>query len=337
MAGVPRYARAIRLGLSLLALAATAHAAKTLDIYFIDVEGGQSTLVVSPSGQSLLIDVGYIGFGGRDADRIAAAAKAAGVKRIDYLFITHFHDDHIGGIANLVERVPVANFLDHGMSIETGMYPERYETAFAKGQHSVYQAGDKIPIKGLDVAVVASAGKSVSGAGEANAHCAGVDRHPDGGSEESGENTQSGALVIGFGKFRFADLGDLTYNKQLDLLCPQNRVGKVDLYLAAHHGGETSKAVWGMAPRATVVNNGPRKGGDPAAWKVLSGSPSLADLWQLHFAVAGGKETNAPDTLIANVDAAGPGLYLKVSANVDGSFTVFNQRNKYTKNYAAGK
>jgi competence protein ComEC len=337
MAGVPRYVSAIRLGCLLLALRATADAAKTLDIYFIDVEGGQSTLVVSPSGQSLLIDVGYIGYGGRDADRIAAAAKAAGVKKIDYLFITHFHDDHIGGIANLVERLPVANFLDHGVSIETGMYPERYETAFAKGQHTVYQAGDKIPIKGLETTVVAAAGKSVTSAGEANPHCAGVDRHPEGGTEESGENTHSGALVIQFGKFRFADLGDLTYNKQRELLCPQNRVGKVDLYLAAHHGGETSQAVWGVAPRATVINNGPRKGGDPAAWKILSASPGLGDLWQLHFAVAGGKETNAPDTLIANVDESGPGLYLKVSANADGSFTVFNQRNKYTKSYATGK
>jgi competence protein ComEC len=139
--------------------------------------------------------------------------------------------------------------------------------------------------------------------------------------------------VIQFGKFRFADLGDLTYNKQLALLCPGDRVGKADLYLSTHHGGETSQAVWGMTPRATIINNGPRKGGDPAAWKIMSGSPGLEDLWQLHFAVAGGKETNAPDTFIANVDEVCKGMYLKVSANADGSFTVFNQRNKYTKSY----
>ena len=161
------------------------------------------------------------------------------------------------------------------------MYPERYETAFAKGQHTVYQAGDKIPIKGLDVAVLAAAGKSANGTAEANPHCTGVDRHPEGGTEESGENTQSGALVIQFGKFRFADLGDLTYNRQLDLLCPQSRIGKADLYLAAHHGGETSQAVWGMTPRAIVINNGPRKL-SPAMAKDRSSSarkPFFSTMW----------------------------------------------------------
>src|SRR5271169_6539687 len=138
-----------------------------------------------------------------------------GVKRIDYLLITHFHDDHVGGIANLLERLPVTNFLDHGVSIETGMYPERYEAALAKGQHTVYQPGDKIPLKGVDVTVVAAAGKRMEGVGEPNSFCAGLDKHPEGGTEETGENLQSGAMVIQFGKFRFADLGDLTYNKQL--------------------------------------------------------------------------------------------------------------------------
>ena len=134
-------------------------AAKTLDLYFIDVEGGQATLVVAPSGQSLLIDTGYTGFGGRDTVRIAAAAKDAGVKRIDTLLITHFHDDHVGGVANLLDRFPVTTFLDHGPSIETHDYPGPYAAAIAKGQHKVVAAGDKIPIKDLDVTVVAAAGK----------------------------------------------------------------------------------------------------------------------------------------------------------------------------------
>src|SRR5450631_1197839 len=119
---------------ALLAWAGVAQAAKTLDLYFIDTEGGQATLVVAPSGQSLLIDTGYTGFGGRDTLRIAAAAKDAGVKHIDTLLITHFHDDHVSGVANLLDRFPVAMFLDHGPSIETHDYPGPYSEAFAEGQ-----------------------------------------------------------------------------------------------------------------------------------------------------------------------------------------------------------
>lgn len=307
--------------------------AKTLDLYFIDTEGGQATLVVAPSGRSLLIDTGYTGFGGRDTLRIAAAAKDAGVKKIDTLLITHFHDDHVGGVANLLDRLTVVTFLDHGPSIETHDYPHPYAAAFAKGQHRVVSAGDKIPIKDLDVTVVAGAGKTIGGKGEPNPYCGGIsERQSD---DEAGENSQSLAVVIQFGKFRFADLGDLTWNKELALLCPENKVGKIDLYLTTHHGGESSKAIWGMMPRVAIMNNGPSKGGDPAGWKNVMASPGLEDLWQLHFALAGGKDTNVPDTFIANVDVNDQGKHLKVSALADGSFTVTNPRNKFSKTYAA--
>lgn len=317
----------------LAACASAAQGAKTLDLYFIDTEGGQATLVVAPSGQSLLIDTGYTGFGGRDTVRIAAAAKDAGVKRIDTLLITHFHDDHVGGVANLLDRFPVTTFLDHGPSIETHEYPAPYVAALAKGQHRVVAAGDKIPIKDLDVTVVASAGKVIAGPGESNPNCAGVsERQTD---EEAGENSQSVAVVIQFGRFYFADLGDLTWNKELALLCPQNKAGKIDLYLTTHHGGESPKAIWGMAPRVAIMNNGPDKGADPLGWKSVMASPGLEDLWQLHFALAGGKETNVPDTFIANVDANDQGKHLKVVALADGSFTVTNPRNKFSKTYTA--
>jgi competence protein ComEC len=318
--------------LLLTACAGAAQAAKTLDLYFIDTEGGQATLVVAPSGQSLLIDTGYTGFGGRDTLRIAAAAKDAGVKKIDTLLITHFHDDHVGGVANLLDRFPVTTFLDHGPSIETHEYPSAYAAAFAKGQHKVVTADDKIPIKDLDVTAVAAAGKVIGGKGESNPYCAGIAERQ---SDDEGENSKSLALVIQFGKFRFADLGDLTWNKELALLCPGNKVGKIDLYLTTHHGGESSKAIWGMAPRVAIMNNGPSKGGDPAGWKNVMASPGLEDLWQLHFALAGGKETNVPDTFIANVDANDQGRHLKVSALADGSFTVTNPRNKFSKTYTA--
>jgi beta-lactamase superfamily II metal-dependent hydrolase len=319
--------------LVLLACAGALRGAKTLDLYFIDTEGGQATLVVSPAGQSLLIDTGYTGFGGRDTLRIAAAAKDAGIKRIDTLLITHFHDDHVGGVANLLDRFPVTTFLDHGPSVETKDYPVPYATAFAKGQHKVIAAGEKIPVKDLDVTVVAAGGKAIGGKGEPNPNCAGLGEHES--DLEAGENSQSAGVVITFGKFRFADLGDLTWNKELALLCPDNRVGKVDLYLTTHHGGESSKAIWGMAPRVAVMNNGPSKGGDPLGWKNVMASPGLEDLWQLHFALAGGKETNVPDTFIVNVDANDQGKHLKVSALADGSFTVTNPRNKFSKTYPA--
>src|SRR5690348_8136343 len=170
MRRVPTICLTALLGLS----GGTAQAAKTLELYFIDVEGGQATLVVGPSGQALLIDTGYTGFGGRDTLRIAAAAKDAGVKKIDTLLITHFHDDHVGGVANLLDRFPVATFLDHGPSIETHEYPAPYAEAFAKGQHRIVAAGDKIPIKDLDVTVVAGGGKVVGGKGEPNPNCAGI-------------------------------------------------------------------------------------------------------------------------------------------------------------------
>jgi competence protein ComEC len=331
---------------ALLLLAASAQAAKTLEIYFVDVEGGQSTLLVAPSGQTLLVDTGYAGFSGRDADRIAAAAKAAGVKHIDTLLITHFHSDHVGGVLNLLERLPVTTLLDIGGSVDAGgNYPDAYGKAIskvteqAKGVHKVIAAGDKIAVKGLDVTVVTAAGKVIERPmerqGDTNPYCMGIQPHKDGEGDETGENPQSAGIVVELGKFRFGDFGDITWNKELALLCPENRVGKLDLYLTTHHGGESSKAIWGLAPRVAIMNNGPRKGGDPLGWKVIMGSPGLEDLWQLHFAIAGGKEANAPDPLIANVDEHCNGVYLKVSASADGSFTVFNPRNKYTKTYAA--
>jgi beta-lactamase superfamily II metal-dependent hydrolase len=315
-----------------LFLAGSAYAAKTLDIYFIDVEGGQSTLIVSPSGQTLLIDAGWTGLGGRDADRIATAAKLAKVKRIDYLLVTHHHPDHGGGVPNVIQRLPVGTFLDHGPSVElAGKYAEPYATAFATGEHKAVRPGDTIPVKGLDVTVMVSAGEHIDRKGEPNPFCAGIDPKAD----QNGEDPQSAGVLIQFGKFRFVDFGDLTWNKELALLCPENRVGKIDLYLTTHHGAESPKAIFAMAPRVAIMNNGARKGGAPEGWKVVKSSPGIEDLWQLHFAVAGGKEANSPDTFIANVDEQCEGKYLKVSAESSGAFSVYNSRNKYSKSYAA--
>lgn len=318
-------------------LLAASAMARPLEIYFIDVEGGQATLVVSPSGQSLLIDAGYSNHSGRDADRIAAAAKLAHVKKIDFVLITHHHSDHEGGVPNLLERLQVGMFFDPGPSVETSASHVRtykaYEAAMAKQQREVIKPGAAIPVKGIEVTVVAAGGETIDRHGEPNPFCTGAARHVDKNADENGENARSAGVVITMGKFRFANLGDLTWNKQLALLCPENRAGKVDVLETPQHGAESPPAIYGLAARVVVMNNGARDG--PKGWKKVNDSPSLQDLWQIHFAVAGGQDANAPDTLIANVDEPCEGKYLKLSAEPDGAFTMYNSRNKYSKTYPA--
>jgi competence protein ComEC len=324
-----------------LILAALLPAAKTMDVYFVDVEGGQATLIVSPSGQSMLVDTGWPGFDNRDADRIAAAAKLAGVKQIDYLVITHFHADHVGGVPQLVAKLPVKHFVDHGEIRETGAAPgalySAYKAAWASGQHMVVKPGDKIPVKGLDVEVLTADGNriqsAVKGAGQPNALCSKDSRK----AEDKTENARSLGTLITFGKFRLVDLGDLTWNKELDLVCPNNLVGTVDVYLTTHHGSDQSgpAAILGaLKPRVAIMNNGATKGASPSAWQVVRDTPGLQDLWQLHVANAGGKEHNVGEQFIANPDEAhDQGNWIKVSAQPDGDFSVTNGRNKFSKTY----
>jgi competence protein ComEC len=328
----------------LFSLALTfAASAKTLDIYFIDVEGGQATLVVSPSGQAMLIDTGWRGFGGRDADRIAAAMKHAKIKEINYVVITHYHRDHVGGVPELAQRVKIGAFVDHGPSMETGNKAVRedfadYQKAIASTQHIVVKPGDVIPLKGVNVDVLSSAGdldlKAQPGAGAPNPICATVKPKED----DPTENARSVGMLISFGKFRMLDLGDLTWNKELGLVCPNNLIGKVDLYLTSHHGLDQSgnpALVQAISPRVAIMNNGAKKGGSPSAWQIVKDSPGLEDLWQLHYAMAGGQEHNVADSFVANVDEFCQGDFIKVSAEQDGSFTVFNSRNKYHHEYRA--
>lgn len=316
-------------------------AAKTLDIYFIDVEGGQATLIVTPSKQSLLVDAGWPGFNKRDAERIKAAAKSAGIKHIDYLAVTHYHNDHVGGVPQIVAMLPVKNFIDHGPNNETNKgakeLSEAYDEVVKTGNHMVMKPGDKIPLKGLDITVVAANGEHIgsalAGAGAANPLCAAAPKFP----EDKSENARSLGFVLNFGKFRFIDLGDLTSAKELNLVCPNNLLGTVDVYLTTHHGLDASNAkaiVHALHPRVAIMNNGAKKGGVPAAWKAIKDSAGLEDLWQVHFAIAGGKESNVPEPMIANIEENDEGKALKLSASEDGSFTVTNTRNKYSKTYA---
>lgn len=316
--------------------------ADTLDIRFIDVEGGQATLIVSPSGESILVDAGWPGFDGRDADRIAAAASKAGVSRIDYLIMTHYHTDHVGGVPQLAERIPIVNFVDHGQNTEAGRQRgEALDAAYykvrEKGNHIIVKPGDIIPIKGLKVQVVSARGKVIEdalpGAGASNPLCASVERK----REDTGENGKSVGILVTHGKFRFVDLGDLTWNIELGLACPANKLGEVDVYLTSHHGLAASgpaAIVHALRPRVAILNNGVKKGGAPVAWQVVNNSPGLERFWQLHYTLAAGEANNAQDRYIANMVADGRGYGLNLSAQADGAFTLTNERTGYQETYA---
>jgi beta-lactamase superfamily II metal-dependent hydrolase len=355
---------------SLGAVVLSALTRTTLDIYLVDVEGGNATLFVAPSGESLLIDTGNGGAAAaRDGDRIIAAVKDSGISRIDRLITTHYHGDHFGAMENVAGRIPIGEFIDHGPNVQpnpaTDAFLEKvYPTLYAKSKHTVVKPGDRIAMKGLDVRVVASAGQGITsslpGAGQANPYCAG---HKPKDADPS-ENAQSVGTHFTFGRFRAVHLGDLTWNKEYDLVCPNNRLGTVDLFIVTHHGQPVSNApvlVHAIAPRVGIMNNGTRKGGQPDAMNVLFSSPGLEDLWQIHFSLLSGQEYTVPGLFIANgVDeqppampiaaaaapAPGPGAapppahngpahWIKVAAKEDGSFTVSNARNGFSKTYAA--
>ena len=342
--------------------------AQTLDIYVIDVEGGNATLFVTPAHDSLLIDTGNAGAVAsvRDAGRILQAMKDAGVEQIDHLIITHWHGDHFGGLAELASKTTIKEFIDHGPNVQPGELADNflkttYPGLYAKAKHTVAKPGDKILMPGLDVRVVASAGETIKtplpGAGKANPYCANYKP-----GDNNAEDPQSVGIHVAFGKFRTVHLGDLTKNKEFELMCPTNRIGTVDVLLGLHHGQSSSNsevAVHAMHPRVAIMNDGTRKGGEPDVMKTVHSSPGLEDLWQLHFSLLSGQEYSVPGMFIANpideqqaampiaplaAPPPGPGAppapvhngtayWIKVSAKQDGSFTFTNSRNGFSKTY----
>jgi beta-lactamase superfamily II metal-dependent hydrolase len=321
-------------------LSVPAHGADVLDVYFIDVEGGQATLFVTPAGKSMLVDTGWPGFNGRDAERIATVARAAGVARIDYVVVTHYHRDHVGGVPELAERLPVGTYVDHGRSVETGREADELFNAYTRvrdrASHLIVRAGNQVPLEGIDVRVVASTGQGIlrllPGAGEPNPLCASVKPR----EVDPSENAQSIGMLVTYGKFRLIDLGDLTWNKELELACPDNKIGTVDVYLSTHHGLDQSNApaiVQALKPRVAIINNGATKGGSPEALQTIRTSPGIEDVWQLHYAQNAGKENNAPEPFIVNVDQESSVSWIKLEAQADGEFTVTNSRNGKTQVY----
>jgi len=352
-------------------LAAAQTESQTLDIYFIDTEGGQATLYVSPSGESMLVDTGNPG--DRDHGRLMEVLREAGVTRIDHLFLTHYHIDHYGGLELLADAVPILNYYDHGPSSEGDRpaivaFEERYAELTSSATRTSVRPGDRVPFAGADVLVVASHRELLAapiagapGIGAANPACESFEpidlsRSPD------IDNDHSAGFVLTFGEFRTINLGDLMWNYEYDLMCP-NKLGTVDVYLTSHHGLGVSGSealVHGLRPRVAIMNNGTRKGGAASTLEILHTSPGLEDVWQLHWSYHGLVEHNSPGVFIANLDepatlasvisppaeAGGqgrggtpgghsPAHWIKVSARPDGSFTVTNSRNGFTKVYQA--
>jgi competence protein ComEC len=317
---------------------------KPLQIYFVDVEGGQATLFVTPEGKSLLIDTGWPGNDGRDADRIVSAAKVAGIKKIDYVLITHYHDDHVGGAPQLVARIPVGTFIDHGENRETSAGAQKMWQAYqgvlatGKSKHIIAKPGDVLPIPGMQVRVVSSDGavieKPLPRAGGTNTSCGSLEQ----GAGDQTENPRSVGTLITFGKLRILDLGDLTSDKEMELMCPVNKLGPIDIYVVSHHGWSQSGSpalVNGIAPRVAIMDNGAKKGGSPPQWAIIEKSPGLEDLWQVHYSEEGGNTHNVTAPFIANLQGPDAGNYLKLIASADGSFEVFNSRTQVSKKYGA--
>jgi competence protein ComEC len=368
--------RARVLPLLFLVLAAAAAAAQarrtTLDIYVVDVEGGNAVLFVAPSGESVLIDSGNGGAGAvRDAERIMAAVKDAGVTQVDHLITTHYHNDHIGGLAELAARIPIKEFIDHGPNIQPNQTIDAflqggYKELYSRAKHTVATPGDRVAVSGVDWRIVASNREMIKtplqGKATPNADCASFT--PQTGIAIT-EDDHSVGSVMTFGKFRTIHLGDLTLNRQFELMCPNNLIGTVDLMLAGRHGNVNADLlVHTLRPRAIVTNNGIRKGVPPEAMKIFFTSPHLEDVWQVHFSQLGGQEFTVPGMFIANLfdqpqeampigpfapppqgqpappvpEHNGKAYYFKISAQQDGTFSVTNTRNGFSKTYmAAGR
>lgn len=331
---------------------ASSAAAQEMQIYFIDVEGGQSTLIITPAHESLLIDAGFPADGAfesragdahraRDASRIAAAAAAAGLTQIDYLLITHFHGDHDGGVPELAQLIPIRTFVDHGGLDDPGTVAgtvedfDAYAAVRAKGKHIEVKPGDRLPLKGVRVSIVSSAGKTLHsplpGAGGQNPACHST-AIP---AQEKAENPRSTGFRLDFDQFRFADLGDLSGDPLWALFCPADLLGPLDVYLVPHHGGPdaANPATFGkIQPRSVILNNGATKGGVMETFAALHNMSPNPDVWQLHRSVNPGS-LNFAEERIANLDES-TSYWIKVTAKADGSFQVTNARTGSTKSYS---
>jgi beta-lactamase superfamily II metal-dependent hydrolase len=339
-------------------------AGKDLKIYYIDVEGGASTLYVTPQGHTLLIDVGWpAGMGGEKggpvptpnmSQRVLDELKALGIKKLDYFALSHYHVDHIGGAVDVVTNIPVGTFLDHGPNREPprpdatpaqaatsteGRY-QTYMAAIAGKPHQVLKPGDVFNIDNLKLTVVTADAQIIDHSLAASPQ-PGVDCDKTTSKERTGgeENVRSVGLVMTWGKVRVMHLGDLTWNMENKLVCPTNMVGKVDLMLIDNHGTDLSNSpnlLKSVEPKIVVFDNGVTKGADPFVLEEVRALPSLKGMWQLHFATRSPGDNTAPDE-IAN-PLGDDGKYpLEADVDAAGKITMINPRNGFKQTYAVGK
>ncbi len=324
-------------------VALRAETPSTLDIYWIDVEGGAATLVVTPERASVLMDTGWPRADARDAGRIEAAMHDAGITEIDFLLISHFHPDHVGGLAALAERVPIGQIIDHGDSVERDRQWGRQVWAdylsVADGRRRTVEPGDKLPLRRIEFSFVASHGAFIDTLEPQppNRLC----EHAAAGRIDQSENSKSLGYLVSFGAFQFLNLGDLTPNHEYDLACPENRLGVVDLYQVPHHSGGGAarpELTWALQPTVAVSNNGPRKGGSPESYAVVRDTPGIQDVWQVHRAMGTDAAGNTDPRLIANLTEEDSclGYWIKATVQPDGrSWTMTNGRTGYSRNYVS--
>ena len=336
--------------LALLPASLTSAQNKNLDIYWVDVEGGAATLLVSPSGESLLFDSG-LEVGDRDAKRIFAAAQQAGLKKIDCFILSHFHADHAGGIVALSKMIPIGHCFDRGDFIEPAN--QQWRDAYLKvcgGKRTILHPGDKIPLKDVKIDVVASNGqllaKPLAGGGGANALCATAENKP----KDVPENQLMVGALFTYGRFKFLDLADLDWEKEMELTCPVNRLGQVTIWQAGRHGALDGAGapgfLYAIKPQVVVVNNGPRKGlGGPSPgqqkaasvhYERIAKTPGIEGIWQGHRSLLDPEHNTAEDQIANLEDTADcKGHWIKASVERDGKFSVTNSRNGMSKTYTA--
>jgi beta-lactamase superfamily II metal-dependent hydrolase len=330
--------------LSLGSAAVAGEADKKLDVTWVDVEGGAATLMVTPAGETILFDTGYPG--DRDAERIKKAVTEAGAAKIDHLIITHFHADHFGGLSDIIKRVPVGTLYERDLD----KAPDREKAGKDVPQYKQAQVDKRVRIKPGDslklkqapgaaklaVQFLGMDEKFISGKGARDNRQICKDKQtsdPDGS-----DNRNSVVTLVSFGPFRFFEGGDLTWNTEGALVCPKNRVGgPIDVFQTNHHGMDNSNnpvLIKSLAPTVTVVNNGPRKGGDPNTFAALKATSSIQAIYQVHRNVRLPAEQNTAPDLTANQNETCEGNHVKLTVEPDGKkYALAVPATKHEKTY----